>query len=226
MALKILQAGVQPLGQFDGLDSEVTSFKGGEVCSFATVTFPGTDKGAADLGDGYSGISNTRAVATKTLTTSTMRPLFLADEGTSGYGTLFGEVVGATVGQVVTGGTALGPHTATGSGKVTLWDKPGLYAVTLDAVDTTHNTGLVPSNPTLAAGKALYATTAGLLTPLASASFAGSGLIPVGRFVEFSASGSLVTTPKSLVAALNSPSGSSSPSAVFTQAVFTFFPEY
>ena len=59
-----------------------------------------------------------------------------------GYGTLFGAVVGGTVGQQVNGpttftGAILGPHTSTGSGKTTCWDKPGLYAVSLDAVDTT-----------------------------------------------------------------------------------------
>lgn len=221
MALKPLQAGVQPLGQFDGLDSEVTTLKGGEVVGFATAeAYPGTDKGASDVFDGYSGESNLRTVVTKTLASS-MRPLFLADEGTSGYGTLFGQVVGATVGQVSTGGTALGPHTATGSGKVTLWDKAGLYAVSLDAVDTTAFTGLVPGNLSLSAGDPLYATTAGLLTPDTNSQFEN---YVVARFVEFQASGSLVTTPKSLVAALNSPTGGSAPSAQFTDVVIHFNP--
>lgn len=220
MALKILQPGTQPLGQFDGLDSQVTSSLGGEVCTFTYVALD-TDDAAADVEDGYVAQANTRPAVTTTLT-SGARPLFLCDEGTSGYGTLFGEVVGASTGQVSTGGAALGPHTATGSGKVTLWDKPGLYAVTLDAVDTTLNSGLVPTNPALAGGDALYATAAGLLTPNAGAAFEA---VVVGRFIEFAPNGSLVTTPLGQVQAANSPSGSSAPGAQFDVAIFTWHPE-
>ena len=222
MALKLLQEGIQPLGQFDALDAQTTSVLGGEVASFTYVSITaGTDSSASDVSDGYVAAANTRPAATVTLSSGT-RPLFLVDEGTSGYGTLFGEVVGATTGLVSTGGTVLGPHTATGSGKWTLWDKPGLYAVTLDAVDTTLNSGLVPTNPALSGGDALYATTAGLLTPNLGAAFEA---VVVGRFIEFSTNGSLVTTPASLTQALNSPSGSSAPGAQFTQAVFHFNPE-
>ena len=105
------------------------------------------------------------------------RPIMLADEGIIGYGTLFGAVVGGTVGQQVNGpttytGAVLGPHTATGSGKVTCWDKPGLYAVSLDAVDTTASVGFQPTNTTLTVGACLISFTVstglgtgGLLTP-------------------------------------------------------------
>lgn len=221
MALKPLQA-MYPLGQFDGLDTEATTLLGGEVVGFLAYNTLGTDLEAADVKDGYSGIgvAKTRPAVTKTLV-SGMRPLFLADEGTLGYGTLFGVVVGGTVGQVVTGGAVLGPHTATGSGKVTLWDKPGLYAVTLDAVDTTATTGLVPLNGSLVPGTALYATTQGKLTPNVSAAFE---VAVVARFIEFTTNGSLVNTPNSLVAALNSPNGnvtSLRPNS-FTQAVIHF----
>lgn len=223
MALKILQPGIQPLGQFDALDSQVTSCLGGEVASFTYVsTAAGVDDAAADVGDGYVAQANTRPAATTTLV-SGARPLFLVDEGTTGYGTLFGQVVGASVGKTVTGGTVLGPHTATGSGKWTLWDKPGLYAVTLDAVDTTLNSGLVPTNPALVGGDALYATAAGLLTPNSGAAFQA---VVVARFLEFTGDGSLVTSPRSLVQALNSPSGTSTaPAAQFTQAVIHWNPE-
>jgi len=220
MALKILQPGCQPLGQFDGLDAEATSTLGGEVCTFSYIAL-NTDNAAADVEDGYVAQANTRIAVTTTLT-SGARPLFLCDEGTGGYGTLFGEVVGVSTGQVSTGGAVLGPHTATGSGKVTLWDKPGLYAVTLDAVDTTINSGLVPTNPALSGGDALYATSAGLLTPNAGDAFEA---VVVGRFLEFAPNGSLVTTPLGQVQALNSPSGSSAPGAQFDVAVFTFNPE-
>src|SRR6266705_5516416 len=108
MALKILQAGIQPLGQFDCLDSELTTFKGGEVCTLTAVTYKGTDKNAADVNDGYTGgTTKTRPAVTLTLV-SGHRPLFLADDGTTGYGTLFGQVIGATGGQT-TSGTNLGP---------------------------------------------------------------------------------------------------------------------
>lgn len=223
MALKLLQPGIQPLGQFDALDSQVTSPLGGEVAGFTYVSISaGTDDAAADVDDGYVAPADTRPATTTTLT-SGMRPLFLVDEGTSGYGTLFGEVVGAAVGKTVTGGTSLGPHTATGSGKWTLWDKPGLYAVTLDAVDTTENSGLVTTNPALSGGDALYATSAGLLTPDAGSAFEA---VVLARFIEFTDDRHLVTSTKSLVEALNSPSGTSTtPAANFTQAVIHWSPE-
>ncbi len=223
MALKPIQA-MNPYGQFDGLDSEVTSLLGGEVVGFTNVTYQGTDKAAADISDGYGNAgssSKTRVAVTKTLT-SGMRPLFLADEGVRGYGTLFGEVVGASVGQVVAGGSVLGPHTASGSGKVTVWNGPGMFAVTLDAVDTTASTGLSLTNTTLAGGTALYATAAGLLTPNAGAAFQAT---VVARFVEFQTNGSLVTSTKALVSALNSPTGGSAERLGLTQALISFHVE-
>lgn len=220
MALKLLNSGRDPLGQFDGLDSEVLTLKGGEVVTFTSVVATAaTDVGAADAFDGYVN-PNKRAVVTRTLSAGS-RPLMLADEGIAGYGTLFGTVVGGTVGQTVYGpgstvpaSAQLGPHTATGSGKVTCWDKPGLYAVTLDAVDTTSGTGLTLDNATLATGAELHATSTGLLTPAA-----GTGDI-VGRFVEFETNRSLVTTPNTLVSAL-----ASAKAASYVWAVFHFSPE-
>lgn len=232
MTLRILQPGIQPLGQFDGLDSQATSVNGGEVATLTGVAVTGTDLAAkdADGSDGYAGLppAHVRPAVTVTLSSGD-RPLFLVDDGSAGtldaagYGTLFGRVVGGTTGQVSTGGAVLGPHTATGSGKVTLWDKPGLYAATLDAVDSTSVTGLNPNNPTLTVGDPLYATAAGLLTPNSGVAFES---VVVGRFVEFSTEGSLVTTPNTQVSALNSPTGTTSAELVnFTQAVFTFNPE-
>lgn len=220
MALKPLQA-MYPLGQFDGLDGDLTALLGGEVVGFTSYNTIGTDLSAQDVKDGYSGTTNkVRPAVTKTLVAN-MRPLFLADEGTTGYGTLFGTVVGGTTGQVVTGGAVLGPHTTAGSGKVTLWDKPGLFAVTLDAVDTTATTGLVPGNTTLVPGVGLYATTSGKLTPNVASAFE---VVVVARFIEFTTNGSLVTTPNNLVSALNSPNGnvaSGKPNS-FTQVVIHF----
>lgn len=208
MALKILQSGIQPLGQFDGYDNLTTtgasSIKGGEVCTLAGYSILGSDKAAFDASgaDGYVGTtSKLRPVVTTTVSASS-RPLFLADDGTAGYGTLFGQLVGSVAGKVVAG-AQLGPHTSEGSGKITIWDKPGLYAVTLDAVDSTT---IAPTVGPLDVGAALYGGPTGKLTTTANT-------LVVGRFVEFSTNGSLVTTPSFLV--------QSSPN-VFTEAVFHF----
>lgn len=222
MALKILSPGVQPLS-FDVVDSELTSFKGGEVVTLTSVALSSSDKASKDVFDGYVLPSSVqkRLAVTKTLA-SGKRPLMLADEGISGYGTLYGQVVGGAVGQQVTGGVVLGPHTATGSGKLGCWDKPGLYAVSLDAVDTTSSTGLVTNNTSLDAGSALYATAAGLLTPNSGAAFES---VVVGRFHSFETNGSLVSTPNHLATALNSPSGSVEQTRSFQFAVFSFHVE-
>lgn len=251
MSLKILQPGCQPLGQFDGYDSDVLTLLGGEVVTFASVPSPGQpgvsssgfDKAAYDAFDGYAnpaGVQHRPAVSrlygvagggSSSPIGASSRPLMLADEGITGYGTLFGSVVGGTVGQQVNGpntftGAVLGPHTATGSGKVTCWEKPGLYAVSLDACDTNASTGLQPTNTTTVnVGTALTFTATGLLTPLGSGQALGSAPT-VGRFIEFATNGSLVTTPNYLVAALNSPSGnvSSVGPRQFAFAVFYFNP--
>lgn len=219
MALKPLQASY-PFGQFDGVDSNAASLKGGEVVGFTRISATATtDKAAADLADGYVGTTvKYRPAVTSALTTG-MRPLFLADEGIKGYGTLFGEVVGGATGQVVSGGAQVGPHTTTGSGKVTIWGNPGLYAVTLDSVDTTASTGLTAENASLTVGAALYATSAGLLTPNAGAAFEA---VVVARFVEFTTNGSLVTSQKFQVSALNSPTGGVAEKMGFTEAVIHF----
>lgn len=219
MALYPLQA-QNPLGQFDGLDSTTTTLKGGEIVGLTAVSTSGSDLKAADLADGYVGTSTPkyRPGVTRALVAG-MRPLFLADEGTTGYGTLFGTLVGAAVGQTVTGGTVLGPHTASGSGKVTLWGNPGLYAVSLDAVDTAASTGLSVTNSSLTVGSALYATPQGLLTPTLGQAFES---VVVARFVEFTGPGSLVTSSLSQVQALNSPVGASAAGLSVTQAVISF----
>jgi hypothetical protein len=225
MALKLLQPGTQPLGQFDGYDNDVLTLKGGEIVSFAGVPSPGTDKAAYDAFDGY--VQGTAALAPglvqllrpavsrhfdgTTSLTAASRPLMLSDDGIAGYGTIFGTVVGGSVGQVsygphsvVPASGLLGPHTASGSGKVTCWDKPGLYGVSLDAVDTAAN-GLVTTNTTLTVGSALTFTSLGLLTPVTGGNGLG-GAPTVATLVEFDTNQSLVTTPNFLVQALNSPS--------------------
>jgi hypothetical protein len=230
MALKLKQPGIQPLGQFDGYDADYLSILGGEIGRWVAVpyVFPATltsDKAAADAFDGYSGTPlHFRPVVSHTLTatSSTYRPLFLLDEGTIGYGTMFGTVVGGVVGQTVpnpsnlgaTAGLVLGPHTAYGSGKVTLWDKPGLYATTLDAVAPSINP--ITSNPM--PGDPLYAMHDGKLTLTAAEAFdfAGTATI-VGRFAEFTTNGSLVTTPNYMTAIFGQPV-----TRQFTEMLFHF----
>jgi hypothetical protein len=210
MALVLHNPGVNPLGQFDGYTGETLNFKGGEIATLASMLYPAAGAQDVDL-DGYiqwgAGAKVVPGVSRILLSSST-RPLFLTDDGIANYGTLFGSVVGGSVGSVVTGGTVLGPHTATGSGKVTLWDKPGLYGTTLDAVDIAAD-GLIPTSTILNGlhvGFAITYTAAGLLTPVASTN-ALAGAPTVARLASFESNGSLVTTPASLVAALNSPSG-------------------
>ncbi len=209
MALKPLQYGMQPLGQFDGLDATLTWITGGEVVGFTYVNLPsagGTDEASADvINDGYVGFTTPTRPAATPLLVSGMRPLFLADDGILYYGTLFGRICGSNCGQDALG-AQLGPHTALGSGKITLWSQPGLYTVSLDNVDTNNVTGLNPNNPTLAGGAPLYAMPiSGHLTPNVGAAFEA---VIVGRFIEFSTNlDTLVNTPKYLIEAVNSPTG-------------------
>jgi hypothetical protein len=238
MALKLVQSGREPLGQFDCLDADLPNVKGGEVMIFDNVVAPnppGTDLAASDSFDGYVNPSGTQKRTVARLMTSALDgygPSMLSDDGIKGYGTLFGTVVGATVGQksygpssTVAASDLLGPHSAKASGKVTLWDKPGMYAVSLDACDPAVGTGLQPTNQTLGAGAKLYVMNdgTGRLTPPNSA---GKLTHVVGRFIEFETNGSLVTTPNKLVAALNSPSGSVSSVGLgkYDFAVFWFDP--
>jgi hypothetical protein len=218
MALQPLQA-QNPIGVFDGYDAETTlgtsALLGGEVVTLVGIALDSTDKAAKDVtADGYVGTTNKRrVVVTKNLPDGN-RPVYLADEGSSGYGQLFGEVIGGAAGQKVTG-TRIGPHSADGSGKVTVWGNPGLYSVTLDAVDTAAD-GLIPSNGALSTSEALTATSAGLLTPVASGRSFDSNEYVVGRFVEFATNGSLVTTPSYLADAAIPNS--------FTKAILWFGP--
>ena len=259
MALILKQQGSYPLGQFDGYDTQVLSLKGGEVMTFYAIPVTNTDKAAKDVFDGYTDLSSVQsrtvagllsATATSGIAVRAACPVFLADEGIAGYGTIFGTVVGTMVGQTSyaagaagytaasSAGNLIGPSTAAGSGKVTLWDKPGVYGVTLDACDSVASTGLAPTNTTLTTGTALtFVTTAatgnslGQLTPISASNPAcGSTItIPtVGFFIEFESNSSLVTTPNTLVAGYASPSGLPGGSNVgarsFYSAIFSFRP--
>jgi hypothetical protein len=224
MALVLKQSGLIPYGDFDGLDAPTATLKGGELVTFTATSIFGTiDLEAADVQDGYVGTTNKQRPVLTTAMAAGTKPLFLADEGTAGYGTLFGQVVGAQTGQS-TSGAQLGPHTTAGSGKVTIYGQQGFYATTLDACDTATD-GLTPTNATLAPNAPLTYSVLGLLTPVGSTKgVAGGGATAVARLVEFAPNGSLVNTPVNLVAALNSPSGSvqSVSANRFTMATYWF----
>jgi hypothetical protein len=140
MALKLLQPGYLPLGQFDV--DEADTIRGG----YHVVAE------ALDLTDGY---------AADLKSTSTSRCQFsvgakaddslggLADDGSTaaasaGYGTLFGTAIGGVSGQgtglgtlTTRGATVIGPATTFASGKVTVWTQQGLYGVSSDSLTTT-----------------------------------------------------------------------------------------
>ena len=190
---------------YDCLDSVLATIKGGEVVRVTNTSLTSGDQAAQDEFDGYSFNVGTqmRPVVTNVLS-SGARPLGLADDGTTGYGTYLGSVVGGAVGQQVVPGASQGPHTATGSGKLTVWFMDGFYSVSLDACDTTTATGLTVGNSTLRGGDPLYATAAGKLTPNISAAFES---VVVAHFIRFATNGAKVSTQPYMVSTANSPSG-------------------
>ena len=207
MALYILNPGATPLGDFDVLDTDAGNILGGEIMVMdeTSRTRTSTERAASDVYDGYVAdlVDVGTPAASRTVAriadevSETFNVFFLADEGTAGYGTLFGSLVGQTCG-LVNATTGLGPHTTAGSGKVTLWDKPGLYAVSVDAVDALLDPTDGNLNDTPLPGTVLYRSTAGLLTT------ATTSADKIGAFVELSSNGSLVTTPGRLVGAAES----------------------
>jgi len=149
MALKLLQPGLRPMGQFD-LDDNATAanITGGELMTFAGA-FAGT--GAADIGNGTPsvevGFCTTEATdATEATGTGDKQLGFLADEGIRGYGTLLGSAIGATAGLTTQSGAAggavvIGPRTGLASGKVTLHHAPGLYGFSAPVDGSTTTVG-------------------------------------------------------------------------------------
>lgn len=189
---------INPLGQFDLVDTDMTNLKGGEVMTFTVKpqANSATETAAYDERDGYiydvTVPVNNRAAATFA-TTNAQFPLFLSDDGVAGYGSLFGSVIGISAGLTTTG-TDLGPNSAAASGKVTLWDKPGLYAISVTALATDFLTSVTTgAYAGLTPGTVLgFNNSSGRLAHAGcSGAVSGSG---VGNFIEFEGPGSLVTT--------------------------------
>ncbi len=120
MALLLAQAGLNPAGQFD-LKNDNT-IVGGEIGVFESL---GVDS------EGF------QVIAARKATTDDVGPYFLMDDGIAGYGAGFGGIIVRSSSGLIDGADSrvrLGPASYEASGKVTLWDKPGIYAITLDAL--------------------------------------------------------------------------------------------
>ena len=171
MALKILQPGIQPLGQFALKEGEATGMVGGEVGIFEAV-----DE-AAQLKKG--------SVSAHSVMYG------LLDEGVAGYGTMLGEVehVRATW---KSGAVVVGPHTSLASNKATLWTKPGLYGVTSDAWEVSAEFDGLSLNDEVYAS-----ATAGLLGKLTT----GADGVAVALYLEKMSDSSLVSTTASAAGA-------------------------
>jgi hypothetical protein len=204
MALYPLQPGMHPLGQFDVVDADLATIAGGEVMTLTTASRTNTssETASADALDGYTYSDSLLRPASTLASSASEFPLYLADDGNSpDYLTYFGSLTGPVGLGGSESGTRLGPHTASGSGKITLWDKPGLFAVTLSACAADF-VSTIPVVVGLAPGAVLgfgdSADEGKLCHAACSNLVANSG---VGRFVEFSAEPGLVTTPHRLVGA-------------------------
>lgn len=203
MALFPLQPGLQPIGQIDVLDTDAASITGGEVMTLTTASRTNTlaEQAAYDVlagSDGYDveaiGLGSESRVAAQLASTAAELPLYLADDGSApDYLTYFGRVVGSSAG-LDTAGTVLGPHSAEGSGKVTLWGAAGLYAVTTGSLAATFLSSL--GGEGLAPGSAIGFNASGQLAHAGASPVASTGC---ATFVEFESSPSLVTSSAKLV---------------------------
>jgi hypothetical protein len=197
MALILRQTGVAPLGQFDFLDADLAGVTGGEMGEFSTTAVPSSDKAAADQLDSYVELSDIRTLVRLADGAGPAQPLLLLDDGSAqtgvdglGYTTLFGSAIGGTAGQAtqVSGATVIGPPSYLGSGKVTCWYQPGLFATNSHAL-TAGELGTPP-----AAGAPLYAQAgSGRLGTTANGDVAA-------YFVRLATDDSLVSTSFSNVA--------------------------
>jgi hypothetical protein len=199
MALKLLQPGIQPLGQFDLDDNDANSCVGGQIGMLAALDLPPGDGYAADVGavgprlQVELGTLNVCAVDAAGLGAGfddQCSGLWgLADEGAAGYGTLFGTVIGGTAGQgtgfgaqATQGVVVVGPQTNLASGKCTLWTMPGLYGLSPAAYTLGFNNG-----GDTAAAAALIAAAFGLndyLDGHANGGTAVSGTLEVAGAVD------------------------------------------
>jgi len=219
MALFILQEGVQPIGDFNVAAASAAYVKGGELMTLASE-LANDYLSAMDVNDGYVAPQAVTAYAQVPCvrlaydTGELAGPIYLSDDGTTHYGVMFGTIIGNPVGigtdylaGVAHSGTNLGPSTMTGSGKCTCWDKPGIYAVSLDACDQTAlGLGVMATelNDTLAPGTSLFRSNGNSVTTGGRLTISGvncSSSNAVASFIELTDSGALVRTPARMVGA-------------------------
>lgn len=148
MALKLLNPGLRPLGQFD-LDDDAVALDGGEYVELQVDNVVGPEGYAADVGAMPTGAQG--GIVNFTPGQRTAGNLGgLADEGRSEYGTLFGSQIGGNTGrqtQFANGAAVVvGPSTDAASGKVTVWHQPGLYGVTGGQLQTEHANAPIVAN--------------------------------------------------------------------------------
>lgn len=169
MGLKLLQPSLRPLGQFDLADADLSTLEGG--CYVELEDASATEGYAADVGQvgplsRSAGPTKAFEALTFSLADKTNGNMGgLADDGTTGYGTLYGTVIGGTAGQgtglgaqPTKGVVTVGPTSALASGKVTVWHAPGLYGVDSAALASAD-----PIDTTTALNAAIYSD-AGFLT--------------------------------------------------------------
>ena len=138
MALKLLNPGLRPLGQFDLDDTDAGLIVGGEHVALASVRAD-VEGYAADVGLMADFDVTPPVVPTFQRDQRTGQAVGgLADEGGAEYGTQFGSLIGQNAGRSTQFGTqagavVVGPTTDQASGKVTVWAQSGLYGVTGDA---------------------------------------------------------------------------------------------
>lgn len=195
MALKLLNPGLRPLGMFDLEDDTAGTLEGGEHVEL-NATAIGAEGYAADVGavGPFVGadLAGSRASVKFDVATRTANSLAgLADEGISGYGTLFGEQIGGSAGQAtsINGAVVIGPSTERGSGKVTVWTQSGLYAVS----GTAATDSAFPLDGFTATNVVVHADANGLLGTVAL------GGAQVAFFVGHMADTSLVSTTNTAV---------------------------
>ena len=124
MALKILNPGTRPLGQFDLIDQDAGQILGGEYVEIRSVS--SAERFAADVAQ-YTDPGNPGNTICFQRSSRTMPHVGgLADEGVEGYGTLFGSI---TANHINGSAIVLGPSTDRASGKVTVWVQQGLYGI-------------------------------------------------------------------------------------------------
>lgn len=138
MALKLLNPGLRPLGQFD-LDDDAVALDGGEYVELQVDNLVAVEGYAADVGAmSVAGAAAGSGIVNFTPKVAAAGALGgLADEGNDEYGTLFGSQIGGNTGrqtQFANGAAVvMGPRTDAASGKVTVWHQPGLYGVSSGA---------------------------------------------------------------------------------------------